>query len=250
VILLLDAGNSRIKWGRWQDGAWRGRGAVPVSEPEALRPILAETAPDWVGVGCVAGDEVRAWLAVLLDAVGVEQHWLRPEAESHGVVNHYDRPETLGADRYAALIACVRNGYAPCVVASAGTAVTVDALAGGGEFLGGMILPGAQLMRRALGTGTASVAALSGTWRRFPRATGDGVETGIWTAISAAVAAMHGRLSSRLGRTVDTVLTGGEAEFLSDRLADTALPGVARVEEYLVLEGLLWVARDLGVPGA
>lgn len=248
MILLLDAGNSRIKWGAWQAGEWHGHGAVPVSGPEALAAVFAEARPTWVGISCVAGTEVRSYLAALCTETSVEPHWLVPAATGHGLVNGYERPETLGADRYAALIACVRAGHAPCVVASAGTAVTIDALSGNGEFLGGMILPGAALMRSALGSGTAAVAALEGTWQAFPRRTGDAVETGIWTAISSSVRAMQARLADPVGR-VATVVTGGDAAVLAARLAADAPSGPVITSEYLVLEGLLWVARDLDVPG-
>jgi type III pantothenate kinase len=250
VILLIDAGNSRIKWGLWHANAWQGRGAVPVSEPEALRTVLADTAPSWVGVSCVAGDEIRTRLTALFDEAGVEVFWLKSAATGHGIINRYDRPETLGTDRYAALIACGRSGQAPCVVVSAGTAVTVDALTGDGEFLGGMILPGASLMRHALGTGTAEVTALSGIRQPFPRSTGSAVETGIWTAIPAAVAAMHARLTGQSSQPVTALITGGDAKILAGSLSAFALPGIVKINEYLVLEGLLWVARDLGVPVA
>jgi type III pantothenate kinase len=249
VILLLDAGNTRIKWGLWHGGAWHDRGAIPVSEPEALREILAAAMPSWVGVACVAGDEVRTRLTALLDAIELELFWLKSATQAHGLVNCYDRPETLGVDRYAALIACSRGGHAPCVVVSAGTAVTVDALAGNGEFLGGMILPGAALMRRSLAAGTAAVTEVNGTWQRFPRSTGAAVETGIRTAISATVTAMHTRLSLQLGQTVATVITGGDAEMVAGVMPETALSGPVVINEYLVLEGLLWLAKDMDVPG-
>lgn len=242
MILLLDIGNTRIKWGCWEAGAWRGRGAWPVGEPEGLAATIARFRPTWAGVSCVADAGVRAQVERLL--AGVPSHWLAPVGEGHGIVNRYQRPESLGADRYAALIACVRGGHAPCVVASAGTALTVDALSGDGEFLGGMILPGAALMRRALDLGTAAVPASSGVWRAFPRSTGDAVETGIMTAMAGAVDAMRARLVDRLGCAVPLVVTGGDADWLADRL-----PAPVVIESALVMEGLIWLARDLDVPG-
>lgn len=249
MILLLDAGNSRIKWGLWRAGEWHERGAVPSSEPGALQAVLARTTPRWAAISCVAGDEVRACLAAMLDAAKVRAVWLQSAAKWHGLVNRYEPPESLGVDRYAALIACYKNGYAPCVVVSAGTALTVDVLAGHGEFLGGMILPGAALMARMLSAGTAGVAMTNGDWQLFPRSTGAAVATGIWTAISAVVVAMHGRLTRQSKATVTTVLTGGDAGLLAGRLAADALSGPVVVDEYLILEGLLWLARDLDVPG-
>jgi len=248
-MLLLDVGNSRIKWGIWHAGEWHERGVAPTSELGALRAVLARTTPRWAAIGCVAGDEVRARLAAMLDVAGVKAVWLQSAAEWHGLVNRYEPPESLGIDRYAALIASYKNGCAPCIVVSAGTALTVDALAGNGEFLGGMILPGVALMRRTLTVGTAGLATTNGAWQPFPRTTGAAVETGIWTAISAAVAVMYSRLTRQSSATVDTVLTGGDASLLARRLSADALPGSVTVDEYLILEGLLWLARGMDVPG-
>lgn len=250
MILLLDAGNSRIKWGCWQRGHWHGRGAVGVTEPEALRTLLVETMPSWVGISCVAGETVRAALAALLEEAGLAPYWLSSAAEGHGLVNRYAQPETLGVDRYAALIGAARAGYGPCVVTCAGTAVTVDAMTGKGEFLGGMILPGAALMRQALASGTAAVSALGGSWQLFPRSTAEAVETGVRTALAAAVRTMHARLVARTGKDAAIVLAGGDADLLASSLSADAWDGALRIDEYLVLEGLLWVARDLDVPGA
>jgi len=242
MILLIDAGNSRIKWGCWEAGGWRGQGAVPVAEPESLVPVLAEYAPAWAGVCCVAGAALRERLETLL--AGLPAHWLTAAETGHGIVNRYARPESLGADRYAGLVACQRGGRSPCVLASVGTALTVDALTGDGEFLGGMILPGAGLMRRALAAGTAGVADTAGAWQAFPRSTGDAVETGVLTALSCTVEAMRGRLAGRLGGAVPVVLAGGDADSLAAGLSAPVL-----IENNLVLEGLLWIAGDLGVAG-
>lgn len=243
MILLLDIGNSRIKWGVWADGAWRGRGACAVAEAERLAAVLAEHRPAWVGVCCVAGTVVRATVERLLG--GLPAHWLVPAANGHGIVNRYVRPEALGADRYAGLVACRRRGHAPCVLASAGTALTVDALAGDGEFLGGLIVPGSSLMRRALAEGTAGVGEAPGGWQAFPRSTGDAVATGIVDAMAGSIEAMRRRLAGYLGAQPRLVLTGGDAAGLAGHL-----DGDVVVEVDLVLEGMLCLARDLGAPGA
>jgi type III pantothenate kinase len=243
LILLVDAGNSRIKWGIWSAGVWHGGGAFPLPEVDSIAAVVAEYRPAWAGVCCVANQETRARLARCLKPV--PSHWLASAAQSHGIINRYEKPETLGADRYAGLIAAFRAGLAPCVVVSAGTALTVDALSGEGEFLGGMILPGIGLMRRALAEATAGVPALTGGWRDFPCSTGDAVETGVLTAAIGAIEAMQQRLTGALGCEPAVRITGGDAEILAVRISATVT-----LERNLVLEGLLWLARDLGVSGA
>lgn len=247
MILLVDAGNSRLKWAAWQDGRWIDRGAVPVSQADEPAARWTELDPEWVGVSCVAGAEVRGVLEGVFRELGVPVFWLASRAEGHGIRNGYAQPEQLGSDRYATLIACQRLGLTPCVVAGIGTAVTVDALTGEGEFLGGLILPGLGLMRAALCEGTAGVRTAAGAFMGeaagFPTATDSGVETGIRLAVAGAIRAMCQRLCARLGREVGVVLTGGDAALLA---GDLAMP--VQVRDDLVLEGLRWVAEDLGVP--
>jgi type III pantothenate kinase len=240
MLILIDAGNTRLKWGAWAEGAWLAKGALDNARVDELGAALAGYAPSWIGVSCVAGSKVRAGIEVYARQAGVEPLWLRSEAELMGLRNGYTEPHTLGTDRFAALLACHKLGLAPCVIATAGTALTVDALASGGEFLGGLIVPGVALMRGALATGTAGLANSAGVCHDFPRATADAIETGIDDALAGAVRAMRERLERAEGRPVTTVLSGGDAARLR-----RSLPFETRVMDDLVLEGLLCLARSL-----
>lgn len=243
LILAVDAGNTRLKWGLWQSGGWRRKGWLPIGEAGLLAEAIAPARPAHVVVSCVAGEDVRSLLAAGLQRLGLAVSWVEAQADRYGVHNGYYEPAQLGADRYAMLVAAVQLGLAPCVIVGAGTAVTVDALGEDGTFLGGLILPGPQLMRQALGAGTAGVKTLTGRVQDFPRSTGDAVETGIWRALSGAVEDMQGRLSRASGRPVTVVLTGGEGTALAAHVTEPR-----RVLEDLVLEGLACIARLAGWP--
>ncbi len=245
MLLMLDAGNSRLKWGAWEQGRWQCRQAVDYGELQSLQATWRRLAPSWAGVSCVASPEVRNSLAELLQASCRDVFWLEAQAELSGLHNAYHQAGQLGSDRYALLYACHCLGWAPCVVASAGTALTVDALAADGRFLGGMIAPGLDLLRTALGRGTAGLSSLRGAWEAFPKSTGDAVETGILTMLAGSLEAMVHRLQAREDEPVGVVLTGGNAHELAP-----CLPFNCRVVDDLVLEGLLWVARNHRVPGA
>lgn len=238
VILAVDAGNTRLKWGLWRPDGWWRKGWLPSGEASRLAGVVAPAHPACAVVCCVAGEAVRSALAAGLERLGLDVLWVQAQADRYGVHNGYDEPAQLGADRYAMLVAAAQLALAPCVIVGAGTAVTVDALAGDGTFLGGLILPGPQLMRQALAGGTAGVKTLTGRVQDFPRSTGDAVETGIWRALSGAVEDMRERLARTLGQPVEVVLTGGEATVLAPHVA-----GPRRVVEDLVLEGLACIAR-------
>ena len=156
----------------------------------------------------------------------------------------YRDPVSLGADRWANLVACQALGLTPCVVASLGTAMTVDAIDASGAHLGGLILPGTGLMRQGLREGTAGIRAVEGDFEPFPGSTGNAVETGILEAQAGALAGLRARFEAHAGRAVTAVLTGGDSARLLGRV-----PAPVRVVDDLVMEGVLWMAKDLGVRG-
>jgi type III pantothenate kinase len=242
-ILAVDAGNTRIKWALHADGAWTGQGAVRHAQREELaRAWGALAAPSRIVVSNVAGADAERSLRGLFRRWEAEQLWVRSRAEQCGVRNGYRDPAQLGCDRWAALIAARSLEPGPCLVVTAGTAMTVDALAGDGLFLGGIIVPGVELMKRALAGHTAGLQDAPGAFRDFPGCTADGIETGAIQALAGAVGRMAALLAAR-GAPPRCVLSGGAAAALAPRLN---LP--ARGVDNLVLEGLLIIARETSTP--
>lgn len=239
MTLLLDAGNSRIKWGIRQDGAWLVRGVRPTQEVARLADDLAPFSPRRAYLCCVAGAATRNALHNMLSHRVERLLWLTALAEAHGLRNHYQPPETLGADRYAALVAARRRQLGDCVVTSVGTALTVDALTAAGEFLGGVIAPGPDLMRDALLQGTAGVREMGGQVVDFPVDTGAAVAGGIALAQCGVVRGMRERLARHGGGRVTILLSGGARAELVKLLE----PPVVEADD-LVLEGLVWIAKE------
>jgi len=247
VILLVDAGNTRIKWAVHAADGCIERGACPTPEAVNLDAAWATHPLQHALVSCVADRQARSRLREVL-AVRVERTvWLQPAAAAHGLVSHYQPAESLGADRYAALVAAARRNLGACLVVGAGTALTVDALTADGQFLGGTISPGADLMYAALLQGTAGVRDISTAAMDiparfaadFPVSTGAAVATGIALAQAGVVAAMRERLARHSGEAVTVLLAGGARALLSGLIA----PPVLEADD-LVLEGLAWIAKD------
>lgn len=239
MILLLDAGNTRIKWGVRQAGAWLARGVCPTSEVAGLRADLATFPLRSALLCCVANAATRAALDDLLAERVEHLAWLVAAADAHGVRNAYQPPESLGADRYAALVAAARRGLGDCVVANVGTALTVDALTADGRFLGGAIAPGPDLMRASLLDGTAGVRAFSSAVADFPIHTGAAAASGIALAQAGVVAGMRERLARAGGKPVTVLLSGGARALLKSLLEAPVVDA-----DDLVLEGLAWIAKD------
>jgi len=244
-ILVIDAGNTRMKWGLHSTRGWVALGATPNSEIGTL--VLRE----WhglprparvVGVN-VAGEAARLRIEALVARWRVAPEWLRASAAACGVVNSYATPEQLGADRWAALVAArQRVGAselfpAPVVVVNAGTAVTIDALDAGGCFRGGVILPGLRLMLQALADNTSALKTLPGRYQDFPTNTADALYSGAVQAICGAIERVRGRMQQQ-DTPVKCLLAGGAAAEIAPHLG-----GDPEVADHLVLEGVLALAQ-------
>jgi type III pantothenate kinase len=234
VILAIDAGNSRVKWG-WHDGsAWSGIANVSLIEFAAssdhINPFSAtHENPARIVISNVAGDGAHQLLVNWTSIFEAEPEWVHGELERCGVRSRYERPELLGPDRWAALIAAraLEPGRA-CLVVNAGTCTTIDMLSPVGEFTGGLILPGVDLMRFVLHEHTGRLPLQEGNFTAMPRNTLDAIESGCRHAQAGAVERMY-----RGMRDVVLLVSGGGGPALIERLD---LP--CRYVENLVLEGL------------
>jgi type III pantothenate kinase len=196
--------------------------------------------PGRIVVSNVAGDAVRERIAAALAQLfHTEPEWIASRKQQCGIVSSYSQPEQLGPDRWAALIGAWHRFHGPCIVVGAGTTVTVDALSGEGVFLGGLIIPGFDLMRESLARNTAQLKLQEGDYHYFPDNTANAIKSGAINALCGALERML-RFLQESGEIMPFIaLSGGAAGLIEGRLN-------ARVEvvENLVLEGLLRIALD------
>lgn len=237
MILCLDAGNTRLKWGIRAASGWCAQGACAYDDWEGMAAQLPGGCRRLLACN-VAGDAVAARIETLASRLGLPCERFRSRAAGGGVTNGYDRPEQLGADRWAALIGAHALHAGPALVVMAGTATTVDVLTADGHFAGGLILPGLDLMRQALARNTAGLPVAQGSFSALPTNTDDAIVSGILHATLGAIE----RLARRAAEAPQhanflCVLSGGAAERLQPHLG---LP-LRRVDN-LVLEGLAQAA--------
>lgn len=241
--LLVDLGNSRIKWAyagpqRWQTGAE----TIPAEGFSALLDRLwgQAAAPARAVVSSVHGPQrerllhdwlVRRWT--------IEPQFIRAQAQQLGVTNRYRDPAALGADRWAALIAARQSSAGAQCVVDCGTAVTVDALSADGEFLGGVILAGLQTMRAGLLAGAHAIHSADGAEDNcLARTTGDGVAAGSVFGLAGAIERVVAEQRRTLGAEARVLLTGGDAARLLPLLS-----GPVTHAPDLVLQGLNIIAE-------
>ncbi len=241
-VLAIDCGNSRLKWGvheKSQQGTrWLAQGVLAYADLPGLADVLRVQASVTQALVCnVAGDRVGGAVRTALDALGVPQCWLKSQSSQHGVCNLYDDPAQLGADRWAALIGARALHGAACLVVCAGTATTVDVLDDAGNFQGGVILPGIELMRRSLADNTAQLPLVEGRLNLPARNTVDAIVSGCLLAQAGAIERMFEQV--RGSDNACCLVSGGAAAQLADLLR---LP--VRPVDNLVLEGLACIAAE------
>ncbi|HTS53865.1 MAG TPA: type III pantothenate kinase [Burkholderiales bacterium] len=239
-ILAVDAGNSRIKWGLW-DGSWSRQDSVATAEVAALGAAWRALPPlRFLAVCSVAAAPVVEWLDAWARSHGVAVRRVSSQREQCGVRNGYCDPGQLGADRWAALIAARHITQGAALTVNAGTAVTIDALTHEGEFLGGLIMPGLDLMADSLAGGTAGLPRAHGAVAQFPRNTADAIASGAVQSVCGAVERME-RALAKCSAVPRILLSGGAAQMIHAHLGRPA-----RLVPNLVLEGLRIIAADEG----
>ena len=238
--LLIDAGNTRIKWALVENGTWVRSGAFPVAQARELSgqfPASLQITSVWASN--VAGEPVASQLRGIVQSHSARSlHMVTAQPLQCSVRNGYANPAQLGSDRWAALIAAWHMVHGMCLVVNSGTATTIDALSAQGEFIGGLILPGIELMQRSLAEAAVQLGREPGRYADFPGNTADAMFSGAIQATCGAILRQRAQLGDE---AVPVVLSGGAAPLLREHLA---LP--LQVAEDLVLQGLWLIAQESG----
>lgn len=232
--LLIDAGNTRIKFALVSEDGWSTVHATS-TDGELDLSVFSGCGIGAVWVSNVAGEAVAQKIVSACDLVGVMPRFIKAELCQCGVRNGYARPEQLGCDRWASLIAAWHRVGRACLVVGCGTATTIDALSDSGEFIGGLILPGIELMQRSLSSATANLRVGEGKYTDFPDNTVDALFGGAIQATSGAIQRQYALLNVA-GAPV--LLSGGAAGSLLPQLD---LP-LQRLDD-MVLQGLQLISR-------
>lgn len=245
-MLLFDAGNSRCKWAWVENGRWLRQGVLDNNDDAAWQQLkltlAALAAPQKILLSNVAGAAMERRLRELCAVWPSALQLIVAQAEQSGVRNTYQHPARLGSDRWAALIAAWHRVHAACLVVNCGTATTVDALSGTGEFLGGLILPGLELMHNSLhhsaaALGLVNIESGKGELRDFPRNTADAIASGVMRATIGAIQYQYGLLAAQHG--AHCILSGGAAGSILPHLGLQA-----EQVDNLVLHGMQIIAEN------
>ena len=243
--LLIDVGNSRVKW-LLVDNEFDDSLEIHYGNISDLENFIKEIDVSKTEVLLAAVNQTQE-LSTLLNNSGFRKVTIaRSQLEQAGVINSYDQAERMGIDRWLAMIAAhasslQRNEKQGVIVVDAGSALTIDVLKSDGVHLGGYIVPGLLMAQSALFANTERVVRYDeaidsgsqlGKYNKLGNNTLQCVEYGV---INQLVALVQSVIDQHSGYEI--IFTGGDGEML----AGFFTTGI--VDKNLVLKGL-WQVRN------
>lgn len=256
TLLAIDAGNTRVKWGLFD--AVGNLLETNACLHEELENVIFPTASKTI-ISNVAGKTVAEKIKALLTNCS-DIEWLISQQNACGVFNGYDTPSQLGTDRWAALIGAWYLKKSSCIVVNAGTAITIDALIAKNnraEFIGGVILPGFNLMQDSLHLGTANLPNMSeklslnnlalknnteNAHFLLGKNTREAIQYGAMAAILGAIKQIQTAVINQTQQTPMMILSGGDANLIRQTLAKETMSYTVKYTidtiEHAMLHGL------------
>ncbi len=242
--LLIDSGNSRLKWALLT--AQDPLSIFVVDNQEVTQNYLfAEWStyppPEQVLIASVATHTLVSVLLNALDKIwpGVQISVLKSQALAYGVINSYEQADKLGVDRWLALIAAHHYYAGASCIVDCGTAITVDVITAGGVHKGGLISPGIALMKKALAVETANLFYKNSA---YPIGLATVTESAIYNGTLYAALGLIERVLTQQSPDTQLILTGGDAALIAAQLSTPFI-----IDTELVFKGLSIIAKHSNV---
>jgi type III pantothenate kinase len=248
-LLVVDVGNTQTHFGVFLAGSdeveqhWRFATVRDSTSDElgaALANLLALRGMDFDGIGAsIVSSTVPQlndqWTAMARRYLGHEMLVVGPAIKT-GMPIRIDNPREVGADRLVNSVAAYERVGSTCVIVDFGTAITYDAVSAAGEYLGGIITPGAEISIDALYERAAKLPKVELAEPRslIGKSTVDAIRSGIVYGFAGQVEGIVRRLRGELGADTTVIATGGLATALVPFIRET----IDEVDDMLTLTGL------------
>jgi len=247
MLLVVDVGNTQTHFGVFRDGEvaehWRF-----ATVRESTRDELGASLANLLSLRGLSFGDIDAsivsttvpqlsdeWTAMGSRYLGHQMLVVGPSIRT-GMPIRIDNPHEVGADRLANAVAAYDRVGDTCVVVDFGTAITYDVVSAAGEYLGGIITPGAEISIDALYDHAAKLpkVELAPPRTLIGKSTVDSIRSGIVYGFAAQVDGIVRRLRGELGATTTVIATGGLAGALVPFVRET----IDEVDDLLTLTGL------------
>jgi type III pantothenate kinase len=249
MLLVVDVGNTQTHFGVFPDGEtelaehWRF-----ATVRESTRDELGAALANLLGLRGLRFSDISAsivsstvpqlseeWTEMASRYLGHEMLVVGPSIRT-GMPIRMDNPREVGADRLVNAVAAYDRVHAACVVVDFGTAITYDVVSGAGEYLGGIITPGAEISIDALYDRAAKLPKVELAEPRslIGKSTVEAIRSGIVFGFASQVEGIVHRLRDELGADTCVLATGGLAGILVPAVHET----IDEVDDLLTLTGL------------
>jgi len=217
--LLIDSGNSFIKWAQATDGSF-------IIESQCLTTAVSSLHEKWANcdvparviVSNVAGESVASEIRKVVTALWqLDAEFIASSENCCGLTSSYRQPEQLGIDRWMAMLAAYRMTQNPVIVIDCGTAITIDLVNDRGVFVGGVIMPGLNSAFQCLRVDTDAVektSVISTAASAVAQSTEEAVQAGVLFGLAGGIERVVREQSSGIDRKPVIYMTGGDAEKL------------------------------------
>ncbi len=245
MILLIDIGNSCIKYAVLNGNELESGSRSDYADDALSNEWCAELtqSPDAIYLVSVASKAINdSLIDMCFEQWGIVPVRLVTTHECAGVVNGYVTPETLGVDRWAAMVGAYQLIDGAVLVIDCGTACSADLIDSDGRHQGGAITPGVRMMQQSLYSGTARInrSAIKGDTTALGISTSGCIHLGINLAVSGFIERMHKKSVDLVGDRVTVIMTGGDAPSLLAHLNIDV-----RYEKELVFLGMVGIVAGM-----
>ena len=241
-MLVIDLGNSALKWGLWQADQLVEHGAH-IYDAGKLERLLDNNMPNILAqkevvICSVASDTLNQQMSRwFIKHWQVAPKFLATQSQQLGVVNAYEDYRQLGVDRWVAMVAAFNKYRQAVCVVDCGTAITLDIVDEKGKHQGGLIMPGVHLMERALLKGAEGIAKVQGELNELSTNTASAVSSGCMQLTSAGLTQLVQHYVSKYSSLLCVVI-GGDAEKLMQDIKSDCVH-----DKYLILYGLKLISQ-------
>lgn len=244
--LLIDAGNSRIKWAKYLDTQLIEQGAIIHQDNALLRlqVFLEQYTPQRIIIVHVLGIRFEQGITHYTEVHSIPLLMVHSHSYAYGIHTHYLQPQRLGADRFVAMAAAYQlSQQQACIVIDCGTAVTIDTINAAGEHIGGIIYPGLQLCAESLTQKATNLKQLQATDKNtmtlYAKETLQAINSGCYYGLAAAIEGMCQKMEYDLSYNVQKILCGGDSTVIYDLLPQRDY----KLTPDLVIQGLKLIAN-------
>ena len=250
--MLVDIGNSRVGMAAWHDGRIRPSRQLTMEELEAQPQWLTQAWKDLpdisqrhLVVSSVSPPRLEQLSRLVAEHCEEASPILVGRDIPAPIEANVSEPEKVGTDRLCSAAAAHRHANCACVVASFGTALTIDMVSDDGVFMGGAILPGMNLADRSLREHTALLPQVDVTCSEevWGTNTVEAIKVGIMCGLRGALREIVERYATHIGKWPVLVLTGGDAalvaeavDFANAVIPDLCLRGIALAFEKALMQ--------------